>query len=177
MNLLISGCVAQRADVIYKKKLEQRLAALPPPAVYQRQSSFQLDEYAPYRAKGTATLSGEAFLRTRGGDVRYAAGENVMLIPATAYSTEFLVFDLIQGKKEIVPVLDKRLYDEIRTAQADSKGRFSFTDIPDGAYILYTSIYWALPYASSSYLSTAGGPVWKHVSVKEGEHKTIVLTK
>ncbi len=56
LNLLISGCVAQRADVIYKNKLEQRLAALPPPTVYQRQTSFQLDEYAPYRAKGTATL-------------------------------------------------------------------------------------------------------------------------
>ncbi len=193
LSCFLSGCIPhnssednyqrQRAKYLAddeRKRAQDRAdAERAAHATYQRQSTFQPDDYLKYQAHGTATLSGEAFLRTRGGDVRYAAGQSVMLIPATAYGKEFLEQDFIKAKQEIDPPLDKRLYDAIRTAQADSKGRFSFSDLPSGAYFLCTTIYWEIPRYSQygSHSSITGGPVWQPVTVLEGEQKTIILTR
>lgn len=193
VSLLLPGCVAQNAADIQAARMAQRKAqaktAPPPvvykppvyePTVYERKATFQPEDYVPYQAKGTATLSGEAFLKTRGGEVRYAVGERILLIPATAYGKEFLDADLIRQEEDIRPALDKRIYLAIRSAQADSVGRFSFLDLPEGNYLLYASIYWEVPKYSpgiGSYSASTGGRIWQPVLVRNGEQKTVVLTR
>ena len=148
-------------------------------ATYHRKATFRPEDYVPYQAQGTATLSGEAVVYTREGDDRYVAAESVMLIPATAYTVEIIEKDFIEAKKEIDPPLDQRLNAVIRTVQADSRGRFSFSNLPSGKYILYTTIYWEAPEYSryGPYSSSIGGPMVKNVTIKDGEKQRVMLTK
>ena len=41
-------------------------------------------EYAPFLEEGTGVVSGQAFMKTRGGDVKLGAGNTVTLDPITA---------------------------------------------------------------------------------------------
>ncbi|WP_407330241.1 hypothetical protein [Klebsiella pneumoniae] len=61
--VLLSGCVAP--SVVSPKK-----ADLP---------AFPQSEYASIKVDGSETLSGQAFLTTMGGDVKVAAGQDIML--------------------------------------------------------------------------------------------------
>ena len=148
-------------------------------ATYHRKATFRPEDYVKYQAQGTATLSGEAFVRTREGDDRYVAAQSVMLIPETAYTLEVIDYDFMKAKKEIDPPLDQRLYAAIRTTQADSRGRFAFSNLPSGTYILYTTIYWEAPEYSryGPYSSSIGGPMVKTVTIKDGEKQRVMLTK
>ena len=181
LSCFMHGCAAQNADVLYKQKQAKYLADTEKKerAPYQRQATFTPEDYTTYRTKGTGTLSGEAFLRTRGGDVRYAVGQDVWLIPATAYGKEFMEQDLVKAQSDTIPPLDRRIYDAIRTDQADSHGRFSFTELPTGEYFIVTTIFWEVPkytkHGSSS--SSIGGAVWQPVTVRDGEQKNIILTR
>ena len=178
--LLFSGCASQNADLPYKQNQAKYLAdsEKPPRAPYQRQATYNPDHYTNYQIKGTATLSGEAFLRTRGGEMRYAAGQDVWLIPATAYGKEFMEQDLWKARHDTVPPLDRRIYDALRTDQADSHGRFSFSEVPTGDYFVATTIVWEVPkyskYGSSS--SSTGRGVWQPVTLHDGDQKKIILT-
>ena len=172
----LSGCAPHSYEA---DRLAQYRASVKP-TIFQRKSTFDISEYANFQASGSAKLSGEAFLKTRGGDVRYGAGSQILLIPATAYAREFVEQDLVRMKKEIEPPLDHRLYDIIRSTQADSKGKFIFSNIPGGTYILYTSITWEVPQFSrtlGSYSSSTGGPVWQEITVQDGEQRLIILTR
>lgn len=68
--VLLSGCVAP--SVVSPKK-----ADLP---------AFPQSEYASIKVDGSETLSGQAFLTTMGGDVKVAAGQDIMLMPKTSYT-------------------------------------------------------------------------------------------
>ena len=60
-------------------------ATIPKP----RTVEFIESEYDPYAGSGTGTIAGQAFFRTRGGDVKFGAGCEVHLNPVTSYSTEW----------------------------------------------------------------------------------------
>lgn len=187
MCLSMAGCVArnaadmQAARMAGIKKVTPPVSCKPPvyePTVYERLATFQPEDYIPYQAKGTSTLSGEAFVVTPGGEVRYGAGVTIRLIPATAYGKEFLDLDLIREEAYTNPPLDERIYSAVRSTQADSKGHFSFYGIPGGKYFLYTAIYWEVPSRGlGSYASRTGGRIWKSIAVANGEQATIILTR
>jgi hypothetical protein len=44
------------------------------------------DEYAAFEQPGRGSIAGQAFLTTRGGDVKMGAGRTVTLDPATRYA-------------------------------------------------------------------------------------------
>ena len=169
----------QRQDEEGKRTQDRAEADRVAHATYHRKATFRPEDYVPYQAQGTATLSEEAFVYTREGDDRYVAAQSVMLIPATAYTVEVLDYDFMRAKKEIDPPLDQRLNAAIRTVQADSRGRFAFSNLPSGKYILYTTIYWEAPEYSryGPYSSSIGGPMVKTVTIKDGEKQRVMLTK
>lgn len=176
------GCVqsnAREAEFQQKRAAyyaeEKRKESLP----LQRQFTFNPVEHESFLIKGDAALSGEAFLRTRGGDVRYAAGSNVFLIPATDYGREYIEKDLLLPQKEKIPVLDTRIYESIRSVRADSKGRFTFSDLPGGNYLVFTTIFWEIPKSSryGSYSTSTGGPIVQTIELRSGEQKSVILTQ
>jgi hypothetical protein len=130
---------------------------------------FDPDEYAPFAEQGTASISGQAFLRTRGGDVKYGAGSRVTAEPLTTYSQNWLG-RAGAGTRPPHPAVRKYRRETI----ADAEGRFSFTNLPAGKWLVLSEVTWEV--VTSRYSSsTTGGPVGAMVELGEGEEKSVVL--
>ncbi len=108
--------------------------------ILARQQTYVATEYAPYLARGTAELSGQAFVKDRGGEVIYGAEDSVYLFPATRYTDEWWQRTLMEGKYLSAP--DPRSLAFMRTAVADERGRFRFRSLPAGKYYLVCTITW-----------------------------------
>lgn len=106
------------------------------------QAPFVVEEFEPYLdvSRGTADITGQAFAKMLSGDVKYAAGEFVYLMPVTTYTTE--LWNRINLKGEHVGLQDPRLDTYIRKVRADGEGRFEFATIPPGEYYVETSVSW-----------------------------------
>ncbi len=133
-------------------------------------AKFDPAEMAGCDETGTGTITGQAFLRTMIGEVRYAAGEIVLLMPATAYTRE-LVSDTTTAPSN----LDPRLKQYGPQTQADGEGKFEFTDLPPCTYIVITQVYWQVPSGYSSF--TQGGVVRKEVTAVDGKTVKAILTR
>src|SRR5437588_13083015 len=81
-----------------------------------RQTVFQEHEFAPYAGKGTSTVTGQAFLKTRGGEVKFGAGNEVWMFPVTSYTTEVYRRAIIGG--ENLATGDSRLRADLGTTTA-----------------------------------------------------------
>ena len=121
--------------------------------------------------RGSATIAGSAFMKTRGGDVKLAAGNKVELIPETPYTRER--FQLPSGTR--VQDRDARLANFVRETIADAQGNFEFKNVPAGDYILSCVILWS--YGTGMGTATTGGQALSFVSVAGDEVKRVVLTK
>lgn len=142
-----------------------------PVSVYQRQAPFIEDEYLASAKAGTGKLTGQAFTKTRGGDVKYAAGNPIVLNPITTYSTEW--FNVLVKQNIPMSTPDQRAFKYVRTVTADGMGNFEFTGLPAGEYYVVTSIFWEVPGPNG--LSTTGSNVGEKVVVKEGETAKVVV--
>ena len=137
------------------------------------------EEYANLAKKGANTVSGQAFMKTRGGDVKTAAGEIVMLNPVTTYSTQFVDVSIL-GKHEAFQELspkdpDPRIREYAKQVTADATGRFTFYDVPAGEYYIYTLVRWEAPTGYG--LQQQGGWVVSRVTVKDGDRNEFILTR
>jgi hypothetical protein len=138
----------------------------------QLTAQFNESEMVPFSKKGSSTVSGQAFLKTRGGEVRYGAGSWVQLIPSTAYTRELLRY-LVDDVR--VENTDGRWSSHVRSVQADGSGNFEFKDIPAGSYLLRCQIYWEVP--SRYGIRETGADVLDSVTIGDGEFKKVILTK
>jgi len=111
-------------------------------APIERQARFIESEYTPYLGRGTSSIVGQAFLRTRGGDVKTAAGLPVVLTPVTSYSAEWFTQEVLMHRRLSEP--DYRTEKYISAAIADAEGRFKFNFLQAGRYYLTCDIYWAI---------------------------------
>lgn len=146
--------------------------AAPRPSIYNRMRSFDEAEYAAFSGNGTASISGQAFMKTRGGDVKYGAGETVTLNPVTTYSTEWWTVAVQRGVSMSEP--DPRTSAYNRVATADGQGRFEFKGLPAGEYFVACSISWE--YAGyRGYARRTGGTVGARVKVGPGEKTEVIL--
>ena len=103
-------------------------------------------EYVHFKEAGTAKVTGQAFLRTSSGDVKYAAGSRVSLVPVTSISNQwyyqwYLVENHINPEK-VVAKADTRHLAIKRRTKADGEGKFTFRNIPAGEYFINTSVVW-----------------------------------
>jgi len=142
-------------------------APLTPPI---QRMNFPESEYLALKSTGSATIHGQAFMRTRGGEVRTAAGLNILLNPVTSYSNEWYQLAYLEHKKIDTP--DPRLWKYTRTQIADSGGNFVFKNVPAGEYYVTTGIFWDVPYYGKQ-----GGIMSQRVSVKDGENLEVMLVK
>lgn len=149
--------------------------ATPPTPPVRTTAPFVEDEFTPFVGSGDSTITGSAFLKTIGGEVKVGAGNQVELIPATSYTSErFQLAARLPTNTRWEP-RDPRLAKYIRTTTADAQGNFEFRNIPPGAYILACVISWQ--YADRYGLSTTGGQAFGFVSVSSGETKRVVVTR
>ncbi len=142
---------------------------------------FDPAEAAFIRQEGKATIEGHAFLRDKEGhvNVRYASGEVVHLIPATAFArARFAHF--YGGRKFVLALFMPNASVEpeyaayTRTTKAGSTGRFTFDKVAPGRYFVTTQITWAPKEA----LLLEGGAVYDEVTVtgKETDPIEVVLS-
>lgn len=133
---------------------------------------FPEAEYSALQKTGTGEVSGQVFMRTVGGDVKYGAGSVVYLQPVTSYTTQWYV-DNFQGGKNLAPPDPRAALYSIK-GQADGNGNFSFTGVPPGKYYLSSEVRWSAP--SQYGLLPQGGVIAKEVSVQNGQKLREMLT-
>jgi hypothetical protein len=132
-------------------------------------------DYAPYLAKGSGTVAGQAFLTTRGGDVKVAAGREVTLDPQTAYADEWYgKYGRDMSRWSEMPT-DSLFRAARRTTIADAQGKFVFAGVPAGKYLVRSSVTWEVPTSNMFMSDVQGGVVAKHIMISEGETVSPIL--
>lgn len=140
--------------------------------------AFPVEEYAPYAQPGTATLAGQVFLKTVGGDVKYGAGSEVWLDPVTSYSKVWWEHWGRLWKQRFVGPPAHEFFAARRKTIADGEGRFKFKDLPAGSYYIRSQVTWgnSVNIGFGALPTTEGGLVTKAVALKDGEEQDLVLT-
>ncbi len=136
-----------------------------------RRRHFISLEYDPFRADGAGSISGQAFLRTRGGDVKFGAGCLVHLMPVTTYSEEWFEREILGG--EALEPADPRADHFHWTTRADGFGGFLFQALPAGDYYLACRIVWDVRDGRGGFVP-AGGWAYARTKVGDGETRAVV---
>lgn len=169
-------CLIAVATFVVSCATPQSPQAKPP------QNTVPFDESAlqPFAAKGTSTLTGQAFLKTAGGVVRYGAGETVSLIPVTPYTTQRTKALLAANDPMMASILapqnELRLQKYVRTIIADASGNFEFQNIPAGDYYVACPVFWSVPSVISGATRHTGGVAYAKIKVGEGETVKVIVT-
>lgn len=133
---------------------------------------FPVQEYAKLKRTGTAAVTGQAFLRTKGGDVKVGAGSEILLIPVTSYSQVF--YNAYKARKPLGPN-DPAVKQYTLRTQADATGAFEFKAVPEGSYYLAGDVVWQAP--TQFGLARQGGMIVKEISVRDGDQVKVMLTE
>ncbi|MCG3743078.1 hypothetical protein EXA18_06195 [Vibrio cincinnatiensis] len=151
------------------------------PTVVQR-IDFPAHEYEALEKEGTGKVSGQVFLKTKGGDVKYGAGSKVWLNPKTSYSDQwysiqqqnnFKVYGYgLKTLSEPSSAESAKVFEFIKETQADGFGNFSFSDVPQGTYYLTSGVTWEAPGGALQ-----GGFIVQIINVKNNQETTIMLTR
>jgi hypothetical protein len=138
-----------------------------------RTAVYEPREYAPYAGTGTGKITGQAFLKTVGGDVKYAAGNLINLHPVTSLTREWFERMVVQG----VPLGEGNPHsdDLRRLTQADAEGRFTFDHLPPGDYYVTTNLTWGMP--TSFGIMPTGGIAYARAHVENGQTATVIVTR
>ena len=135
---------------------------------------FPIEEYNVLSKTGNASLTGQAFMKTLGGDVKYAAGCDILLSPITSYSQQWYNESYLLNKPIEDP--DPQLYEYTYKTLGDAEGRFAFNNIPEGNYYLITTIIWYTATGFNYSLEPQGGTIAEKIYLKENENLNIVFT-
>ena len=146
-------------------------------------------DYYPYSKPGTASIDGQAFVVVRGGDVvmdtqgylttisdnaRTASGNDVTLDPATPYAMDWYMKTGTSLRRFGNAPKESAFRAARKTTIADDAGRFKFTGLPAGRYIIRTTITWTTPRDSYRTIRQ-GGVASAVIDLAEGEQKTVII--
>lgn len=135
---------------------------------------INLAEYEALPKEGTGVVTGQVFLRTMVGEVRYGAGSEVSLNPVTSYST-FWYENGHKPNRRLAPP-DTRQDAYIITTQADGHGNFRFENVPPGDYYLTSGVFWQVPLGAFS-STQSGGWVSERITVENDKETKQMLTR
>ena len=148
--------------------------------------AFNVDEYEalPPINSGSATIEGQAFLKTMVGEVKYAAGNSVFVTPKTSYSDQvyydyflplYNLHNPYAWQQNQPPKADIRYKAYFIDVIADGEGRFEFKNVPAGYYYITTSVFWWVP--TGRYTSSLQGSIlMKEINVEVGQKLKVILT-
>lgn len=136
-------------------------------------SSLNENELALYLKKGTASIVGQAYRKTKGREVKYGAGVFIYLMPVCSYTSEFIK-GVSTGQRD--ETIDHRLNAYIRKTVGDAEGRFEFLNLPAGSYYVFTVINWEGGAGYKGSLERTSGVIYRPVSVSEGEKVKVIVT-
>ena len=105
---------------------------------------FSEGEFNIFNGTGKAVIEGQGFARTRGGEVRYAAGSDVFLVPATSHTRDWInsgQWYTYFGSR-ITLGFDPRTHRYVKRSVCDGEGRFTFEDLVPGPYFVVTKVVW-----------------------------------
>lgn len=173
--LLLTGCaVYTEGDTVsFGKPIPANLSV-----------GLTADEVAWSRVRGDNAITGQAIMRTRGGDVKTCAGLDVSLIPFSAYAAQRVAVTYGPGEegfgnREQRPFNpDPAIYHQtIRHTLCDAQGNFAFRQLPDGKYFLLVEVSWeAVQGGYYAYLAGQGGTMMTRVEVRGGQTVPLILT-
>jgi len=135
---------------------------------------FPIDEYKNLPKEGTGIVEGQAFLKTRGGDVKTAAGNYIQLNPVTSYSDFWYENNYV--KHLPLKKVDSRINDYLIKKLGDASGRFKFKNVPPGDYYVGADITWEAATGYNGALQKQGGFVAKRITVKNGQTTEVIIT-
>lgn len=144
-------------------------ASQPSPFVTLR-TPFVAAEHAPFKAAGTASITGQAFLRQRGGGTVTCAGSKVYLFPDSPYFTEMV--DVVRaGKLPATPASGDAEYKGIaRQTQCDAQGNFNFEQLPPLSWYVMTEVTWMVGN------NQEGGSLLRLVELASGQSTRVLLS-
>lgn len=145
-------------------------------------SSFDEPQAKRLLEAGTATVKGSALLRQLNGGVVTCAGNEVRLVPATAYAKEraTLLYGSALGGINPMNALIQPIFvpneptyaQLVRLTRCDAQGFFRFENLSAGEFYVTTHVSWQTgPY------DLQGGLLSQLIQINKGESKEIVLTR
>ena len=101
---------------------------------------FDLAEYSNLPAQGTATVTGQAFIKAADGNIYYPQNTRARLNPVTSYSKQWYEVHYLQRIN--IAKADPRYLEYVRKVAFDDQGRFRFDNVPEGHYYISAPIFW-----------------------------------
>lgn len=143
---------------------------MPPPVPpVPMTQQFREADHTEYLKAGSASLTGQAFLRQQGGGVVTCAGSDVILLPATPFFQEVVSIMRTGREPQVARPLTEytALY---RKSQCDAQGNFVFANVPAGKYILMTQVQWVVGY------NAQGGVLHREIDIPGSGVTNVLLT-
>lgn len=131
---------------------------------------FNVSDFAWSAQPGDSSISGQGFMKTRGGEVRTCAGNSVVLVPQNAYTSEMSM--ILRQRKQPIHTSEYKKYR--RETICDASGNFSFKELPAGKWTISVLVNWEAP--SQYGLLAQGGYLSKNVETATGKETKIFLT-
>ncbi len=126
------------------------------------------EELAPYRQRGESAITGRVFLETPTGEV-VGARRPVHLTPATAYAKQLAETQVIRNNE----MIDRKAEGVWWTTKAGRDGRFVFSWLPAGDYLVLAEIAWSPDGGTSAKEAVA----YALVRVGERQHVDVIVKR
>ncbi len=144
------------------------------PEYHRMATAFDPAAAAWVKQPGTGRIAGRAYLVDAEGQVRAGPYREISLYPETPYTVEMV--EAAERGQYVTP--DIRLSEFERQAPLDAEGRFAFSDLPAGRYVLYTLITWQDRRPLSMYgVYNRGAALARRVEIGPGQSLAVELTR
>lgn len=135
------------------------------------QTQFVPKEHDKYAKEGPNMVTGQAFLRQKGGGTVTCAGARAVLFPATPFFKEMVAITAQGNAPKYEGNSSVRDYAIIaRNTRCDAQGNFDFAKVPAGRYLLMSEVVWSVGN------SRQGGALSREVEVVDGGQNRFLLS-
>ena len=170
----MNGVAYMRRFAFLVACLEVSACTQPDSQPYLVATPFNPAEVAWAAAPGTASIHGQAFMKTRGGDVKTCAGEKIQLTPESGYTREIYQRSLL-GPIPGLANADSRARILTHNTVCDAQGNFNFKGLPAGSWFLNASVHWEVPFGQG--LIQQGAWIQQSVTTQAGEQAEVIVSR